>query len=126
MSKTFNFKKNSLKLTIEGNVFDVDMDDYIGNVEKADFFIQLGEKVKGFTGETKEEIEIAMKLCEEAVEELLGVGATDKIFANKRKTALRMIELIDFLNSEFGQFRMNSVVDRYRVTAEAIKNESSN
>lgn len=126
MSKIFKFKDNSLKLNIEGHEFVIDVDEYVGNVEKVEYFTNLAAKVQGLTGKDKYEIEKVIKVCNEAVNEILGEGAMDKIFEKKKITPLRLIELISFLSDEINEFRIDNVMNKYRVTASAVKDESVN
>lgn len=126
MSKKFKFKDNSLKLEIEGHEFTIDVDEYIGNVEKVEYFTNMAAKVQGLTGKDKNEIEKIIKVCTEAVNEILGEGAIDKIFEKNKMTPLRLIELISFLSDEINEFRIDNVMKKYRVTASAVKDELAN
>lgn len=108
MAKKFEFKKNTLELDIAGEVFNIDMTDpeLIDNAEKSaqDMigWSEKAEKVAGEQGQAKA-MEMSIQLCIDAIDGILGDGATKKIFKDRKINFFDCLDILEFLKAEMEQ-----------------------
>lgn len=111
MSKKFQFRDNSLKLTINNIDFNVD----IFNLDKAKEVVALGERLielgKGAT--TAEKTIESQAALVAALDIILGEGATAKIFADRPINVLDLIDIFTYVNEETLAHKQNKLAAVY-------------
>lgn len=108
MSK-FKFRNNSLKLEIEDCIFEITMEDF----RNANRFLEIAKKAEDLQGSENEED--LLNLIREIVDEILGEGATNKIFKDRPLNISDGIDLIIFLNQEINKFKAEKLNAIYSV-----------
>lgn len=102
----FEFRSNNLVLDIAGNVFYVP-----STVKKMQQIIQWGQNIVKKADELarKEEgeksINEAIAFMYAGFDEFLGAGASDRIFAGREPNIIDCIDVMNYINEEFGQFK---------------------
>ena len=109
----FKFRNNLLKLEIEDEVFNVD----ITNFEASDKLVKIAQDALkiGEDGNKPENIEMMILMIEEAIDTILGKGATKRIFKDRKINYLDMIDLLAFITEEITNFRSEKLEKVYSV-----------
>ena len=117
----FKFRDNTLKLEIEDKTYNVD----ISNFEQSEKLITIAkDAVKiGEQGNSTETVETMIRMIEEAIDTILGNGATKDIFQNRKINLLDLLDLLGHTTDEITEFRSNKLERIYSVNR---KNELVN
>ena len=105
MSK-FEFRNRTVKLDIEGNVFEIDAGVGEDLAQKKDALVDAAKAYK--SGEkTKGE---AVKVYAEHINKILGNGAFEKIFAKRKPDLLDCMEVVTYVANEIADFNRKSAL----------------
>lgn len=109
----FKFRDNTLKLDIEDKVYNVD----ISNFEQSEKLITIAkDAVKiGEQGNSTETVETMIRMIEEAIDTILGSGATEEIFKDRKVNLLDLLDLLAYLTEEINNFRVDKLQKVYSV-----------
>lgn len=117
MVKKFEFGKNLLELDMNGTMFKIDTTDptLIENVEKygkkMQEYAKIAEKRAEEVGNAKA-MEEMIQVCIEAIDIMLGEGATNKIFKDRKVNFFDCIDIVNFVTSEI-QKKRNDKMQQY-------------
>lgn len=117
MVKKFEFGKNLLELDMNGTMFKIDTTDptLIENAEKygkkMQEYAKIAEKRAEEVGNAKA-MEEMIQVCIEAIDIMLGEGATNKIFKDRKVNFFDCIDIINFVTSEI-QKKRNDKMQQY-------------
>lgn len=117
MVKKFEFGKNLLELDMNGTMFKIDTTDptLIENAEKygkkMQEYAKIAEKRAEEVGNAKAMGEM-IQVCIEAIDIMLGEGATNKIFKDRKVNFFDCIDIINFVTSEI-QKKRNDKMQQY-------------
>lgn len=109
----FKFRDNTLKLEIEDKTYILDISNFKDTKKLltiADEAVKVSED-----GNTPETIEKMMTMMENAVDTILGEGATKEIFEDREINFLDLIDLLVFLSNEISAFRSEKLEKVYSV-----------
>lgn len=111
--KEFKFRENNLELSIEDKIFNID----ISSFEDSEKLIKIANDALKISedGNSKETIEKMIVMIEEAIDTILGEGATKEIFANRKINYLDIIDLLAFITEEIIEFRSKKLERVYSV-----------
>ena len=102
MARKFEFRDNTLKLDIAGNIFEIDVTapETVQQIQK--FVIEAQERAavlakrKDFSEAVKE----AIQFCLDIIDSILGAGAAEKIFAGRKVNLYDCLDVINFIVEE--------------------------
>lgn len=104
----FDFRKDSvLTLDLAGNTFEIDVMnvDLINRLNNfSQVAIEKGNEISKREDYTQGVIEVC-NICGDAIDEVLGVGSYEKIFAGREVNVVDHIDLINFISAEITKFR---------------------
>ena len=114
MVKKFEFGKNLLELDIAGEVFKIDTTDpkLIENAE------EYGKEMQEYANKAEERakeignakaMEEMIQICVDSIDIMLGEGATEKIFKDRKINFFDCIDIINFVTAEIQQARNNKL-----------------
>lgn len=109
----FKFRNNNLKLEIEDSIFYVD----IANFAQSDKLLQIADDALkiGKDGNTSENVEKLMKKVQDALDTILGEGATVEIFKDRKINLLDMLDVLAYITREISEFRSDKLQNVYSV-----------
>lgn len=126
-AKVFNFKKKeTLKLELNGKIFEVDTSDqkFTENLKKFGLELQnLGSNKEYNLDENIENIDLnklakqnekAMKLFAEGIDKLLGEKATEEIYGDHEVTLENIAELSFFIISEINEYAERKMKEKQK------------
>ncbi len=99
---TFQFKSYDLTVDIAGNPFTFRCDAEMG--DKMVGFQKEASKLATQLGNGEKTTEDAISFCSNVIDNVLGEGATDKIFTGRSKSITDFTDLIFFLANEIKSF----------------------
>lgn len=117
----FKFRDNTLKLEIEDKTYNVD----ISNFEQSEKLITIAkDAVKiGDKGNSEKTVETMLMMIQDAIDTILGSGATEEIFKDRKVNLLDLLDLLAYITEEITEFRSNKLERIYSVNR---KNELVN
>nr|DAQ38492.1 MAG TPA: tail assembly chaperone [Caudoviricetes sp.] len=114
MVKKFEFSSNLLELDIAGEVFQIDTTNprLIESAEKYGIKMQeyskKAEEIAKEHGNAKA-MEDMIQICVDAIDVILGEGATKKIFKERKVNFFDCIDVINFVTAEIEKSRENKL-----------------
>lgn len=115
----FEFRSRTIDLDIAGNMFKLDVDSRIGDKMKsysADAY-KLAEEIE----KKKKKTEDALKYCGIVLDELLGTGATDKIFATREMRLEDCLDILYYITDEVNGYHAKNSANRSQRRAASKK-----
>lgn len=107
MARKFEFRDNGLKLDIAGNIFEIDTTDpeLVGRVY--DFSVGAQEMASKLSQKEHyaEALKEAIQFCLDAIDSILGEGASNKIFAGRKISLFDCLDVIEYITTEINADR---------------------
>lgn len=109
MTKRFEFQSNNLELDIAGNIFEVDTT----NPELVERVLKFSSEAKKLAGEMNEKTDFTAALketiefCTDAIDSILGTGASKKIFEGRKVGLFDCLDIINFIVTEVKDHRQS-------------------
>lgn len=109
----FKFRDNTLKLDIEDKTYEVD----ISNFEQSEKLLTIAKDAMkiGEQGNTEKTVETMIMMIEDAIDTILGNGATKDIFQDRKINLLDLLDLLAYITEEITEFRANKLEKVYSV-----------
>lgn len=102
MARRFEFRDNTLKLDIAGNIFQIDTTapETVQQIQK--FAIEAQERAAELAKrkDFSEAIKEAIQFCLDIIDSILGAGAAEKIFAGRKINLYDCLDVINFIVEE--------------------------
>lgn len=109
----FKFRDNTLKLDIEDKVYNVD----ISNFEQSEKLLTIAKDAMevGNKGNSEKTVETMLMMIQDAIDTILGSGATEEIFKDRKVNLLDLLDLLAYITEEITEFRSNKLERIYSV-----------
>lgn len=109
----FKFRDNTLKLEIEDKVYNVD----ISNFEQSEKLLTIAKDAMkvGEQGNSNDTVEMMILMIEDAIDTILGKGATKDIFQDRKINLLDLLDVLAYITEEITDFRANKLERVYSV-----------
>lgn len=109
----FKFRDNTLKLDIEDKVYNVD----ISNFEQSEKLLTIANDALkiGEQGNSTDTVETMLMMIQDAIDTILGSGATKEIFKDRKVNLLDLLDLLAYITEEITEFRSNKLERIYSV-----------
>lgn len=109
----FKFRDNTLKLDIEDKVYNVD----ISNFEQSEKLLTIAKDAMEVEnkGNSEKTVETMLMMIQDAIDTILGSGATKEIFKDRKVNLLDLLDLLAYITEEITEFRSNKLERIYSV-----------
>ena len=109
----FKFRDNTLKLEIEDKIYNVD----ISNFEQSEKLLTIAKDAMkvGEQGNSNDTVEMMILMIEDAIDTILGKGATKDIFQDRKINLLDLLDVLAYITEEITDFRANKLERVYSV-----------
>ena len=102
MARRFEFRDNTLKLDIAGNIFQIDATapETVQQIQK--FAVEAQERATKLAkkDDFSEAMKEAIQFCLDTIDSILGTGAAEKIFAGRKINLYDCLDVINFIIEE--------------------------
>ena len=107
MARRFEFRTNTLELDIAGHIFEVDPTNPRLIQEMQTFSVEAQKKAEELSKreDYAKALEEVIQFCLDTIDSILGTGAAEKIFADRKINFFDCLDVIDFVVSEVNEFR---------------------
>lgn len=108
----FRFRSKLLTLYIEGHIFEIEMTNEF--LQKMNEYSALcGEKAEQLRSSSVKQDGVAEAILSEIIDKLLGEGAVDQIFCERKRDIFDLCDIIIYICDECERFQSKKI-NRYR------------
>lgn len=107
MARRFEFRDNTLKLDIAGNIFELDTSD-IEVIERVQAFSKDAQKLVQEMNKKDDYVEAlkeTIQFCLDSIDSILGEGSSEKIFSGRKVNLFDCLDVISFIATEVNRDR---------------------